>query len=142
MYKQILIPLDNSAADETILKHIRPLAKLMQSKIILVHVADGYVARFQEQLNLQDSEEIKKDRIYLESRKNELTQNGFSVTAYLVAGEPSKLILDIAQKESCDLIAMSTHGHRFVKDLILGSVAEDIRHRTSIPILMLRAPST
>lgn len=139
MYKKILVPLDNSKTDEAILRHIRPLAKLTGASLVLVHVAEGYGARFQEQLNLQDSAEIKEDRSYLESRQKEFSQEGFAVKAHLVRGEPYKEILAIADKENCDLIAMSTHGHRFLKDFILGSVAETLRHRTNIPILMLRA---
>ena len=139
MYKQILIPLENSAADQTILNHIRSLAKLLKSGLVLVHVADGYAARLQNELNLEDSEEIKSDQRYLEQTKEEFVKEGFSVKTYLVQGEPADEILAIAQKENCDLIAMSTHGHRFLKDIILGSVAESIRHRTDIPILMIRA---
>ena len=138
MYKKILIPLDHSAADQTILEHIHPLVQMMNAKLVLVHVADGYVARFQEELNLADSQEIKEDRAYLENRKKELAQEGFQVKTYLVGGEPADQILAIADQEKCDLIAMSTHGHRFLKDIILGSVAENIRHRTDIPILMIR----
>jgi nucleotide-binding universal stress UspA family protein len=139
MYKHILVPLDNSPTDKVILKHIQALASFSGADLVLVHVADGYVARLQNDLNLQDSEEIKEDRLYLESKKNELTKQGFKVKAYLTAGEPADKILSIAEKEKCDLIAMSTHGHRFIKDFILGSVAESLRHRTSIPILMIRA---
>ena len=139
MYKNILIPLDNSPTDEVILQHIRPLARLTGANLVLVHVADGYAARFQEQLNLEDSEEIKEDRAYLDSRKNELAKDGFNVKAYLTAGEPADKIIAVAEHEKCDLIAMATHGHRFVKDVILGSVAESLRHRINIPILMIRA---
>ena len=139
MYKKILIPLDNSKTDAAILRHIRPLAKLTGAGLVFVHVADGYAARLQDQLNLQDSEEIKKDRSYLESREEEFRSEGFSIKTYLVRGEPYKEILVIADKENCDLIAMSTHGHRFLTDIILGSVAENLRHRTNIPILMIRA---
>ncbi|HLD69186.1 MAG TPA: universal stress protein, partial [Candidatus Omnitrophota bacterium] len=103
------------------------------------HVADGYAARLQNELNLEDSEEIKNDQRYLERIKEGLLKEGFRVKTYLVQGEPADEILAIAQKENCDLIAMSTHGHRFLKDFILGSVAENIRHRTDLPILMIRA---
>lgn len=139
MYKQILIPLDNSETDTVILKHIRPLAHLTKASLVLVHVSDGYAARLQNQLNLEDSEEIQKDRLYLEVQKNTLTSEGFEVKTYLVGGEPAKEILSILENEKCDLIAMSTHGHRFLQDLILGSVAENIRHRTDIPVLMIRS---
>ncbi len=139
MYKHILIPLDNSPSDRAILDHIRPLAKQLNAELILVHVAEGFAARYQNQLNLEDSEEIKKDREYLHRSEEKLIQEGFKVKAYLLAGEPPDQILNIAEKEQVDLIAMSTHGHRFLQDLILGSVAENIRHRTHIPILMIRA---
>jgi nucleotide-binding universal stress UspA family protein len=139
MYKKILIPLDHSATDNVILSHVRQLAKLTHAEIFLVHVADGYAARYQKQLNLEDSEEIKGDRAYLAKKEKELMQEGFTVTTYLATGEPANEILSLAEKKKCDLIAMSTHGHRFIKDLILGSVADNIRHRTSIPILMIKA---
>lgn len=139
MYKKILIPLENSKYDNVILNHIKLLAKEFQSKLILVHVADGYGARMQKQLNLVDSEEIKKDRSYLEKQRNKLINDGFFVTSFLQRGEPSDEILKIARQEQCDLIAMATHGHRFIKDIIFGSVAENIRHRTDIPILMVKS---
>jgi len=140
MYQKILIPLDNSPTDETILVHIRPLARLIKAELILVHVADGFAARLQNQLNLADSEEIQKDQRYLDERSRQLTQEGFKVKSVLAQGkEPVEEILNIAQIEGCDLIAMATHGHRFVKDVILGSVAENLRHRTDIPILMIRS---
>lgn len=139
MYRKILIPLDHSKVDDTILNHIRPLARLCQATLVLVHVADGYGARFQEQLNLEDSEEIRKDRLYLMARKEELTKENFQVDAFLTRGDPADEITAIAEKENCDLIAMSTHGHRFLKDLLLGSVAENVRHRTQIPVLMIRS---
>ncbi len=139
MYKKILIPLENSKYDQVILNHIKPLAKEANAKLILVHVADGYGARMQKQLNLADSEEIKKDRSYLETQKNLLTAEGFEVCDFLRRGEPSDEILKVAAHEKCDLIAMATHGHRFLKDIIFGSVAENIRHRTDIPILMVKS---
>ena len=140
MYKKILIPLENSPTDEVILGHIRPKIKLLGSNVILVHVADGYAARLQEELNLEDSEEIQKDRTYLDQRKTELTSAGFQVETHLESGDPAEKIIALAEQNQCDLIAMATHGHRLLKDIVLGSVAEKLRHRTQIPILMIRAP--
>jgi nucleotide-binding universal stress UspA family protein len=139
IYKRILLPMDNSPTDEAILQHIRPLAQLTQAELILVHVADGYGARLQEQLNLADSQEIKDDSHYLTKIAKELGKEGFKVKHYLCAGDPAKEILKVADKECCDLIAMATHGHGPLKDFFLGSVADDIRHKTSIPVLMIRA---
>lgn len=139
MYKHILIPVDNSPSDEAILTHIRGLAKMSGAKLTLLHVADGFMARNQNRL--AESEEMREDERYLHQRQEELHQEGFEVSAILACGEPAKQILDTAKKEHCDLIAMSTHGHRFLSDLILGSVASAVRHRTHIPVLLLRAPA-
>jgi nucleotide-binding universal stress UspA family protein len=139
VYQHILIPLDNSPADETILKHIRGLARLTGGRLTLLHVADGFMARNQEQLGLDESDEMRADRAYLERRKSELAAEGFQVDTILACGEPTQHILAIAEQEGCDLIAMSTHGHRLIGDLILGSVASEVRHRTEIPVLMVRA---
>ncbi|MFO0828128.1 MAG: universal stress protein [Phycisphaerales bacterium] len=138
MYRKVLVPMENSVADETILEHIRPLARLCGSQLVLVHVADGFVARNQEQLNLADSEEMTADRAYLERRKRELASEGFSVSAHLLCGEPSREIAKFAESEGCDLIAMCTHGHRFVQDLLLGSVTHEVRHRVRVPVLLVR----
>lgn len=140
MYQHILIPLDNSFADEAILQHIRGLARLSGARLTLLHVADGFMARNQARLRLDESEEMRQDRAYLERRKSELAADGFQVSTVLACGEPADHILSVAEKEGCDLIAMSTHGHRFLSDLILGSVAHEVRHRTSIPVLLVRAP--
>lgn len=139
MYQHILVPLDNSPADEAILQHIRKLARLTGGRLTLVHVADGFVARNQQQLGLDDSPEIRKDRAYLDQRRAELAAEGFAVETILACGEPAEHIVAIAEREGCDLIAMSTHGHRLLSDLILGTVASEVRHRTEIPVLLVRA---
>src|SRR3989338_10890767 len=98
MYKHILIPLDNSPADHTILEHIRPLAKQLNAQLVLVHVAEGFAARYQNQLNLEDSEEIKKDKEYLIQWQKKLTGEGFKVKIHLLYGEPANQILDLTEK--------------------------------------------
>ncbi len=140
MYRTILVPLENSPVDATILAHVQELARLTGGRLILVHVADGHGARNQEQLDLEDSEEMRADREYLERCRQDLAQAGLQVTAILLCGDPATEILAAAEREQCDLIAMSTHGHRFVKDVLLGSVADAVRHRTGIPVLLIRAP--
>ncbi len=139
MYHTILVALENSPADATILAHIQPLARLTGGRLILVHVADGFAARNQQQLDLEDSEEIQADRAYLEKCRQQLAQAGFQVSTLLACGDPAEQILALAEREKCDLIAMATHGHRFIKDVLLGSVADAVRHRTDIPVLLLRA---
>jgi nucleotide-binding universal stress UspA family protein len=139
MYHTILIPLENSPADQTILDHVRALAKLTGSRLILIHVADGWAARNFDQLNLAESEEIQEDRAYLERRAAELRDEGFSVSSALAMGQPSDEIIKFVQANPVDLIAMSTHGHRFVSDIIHGSTADKVRHVVDVPVLLLKA---
>ena len=139
MYRKILVPLEHSAADETILSHVTALAHDMNSHVILIHVADGFAARHQEDLNLAESQEMREDRQYLERRREELASRGLNVELLLACGDPTDEIVKAAERHGCDLIAMSTHGHRFIKDFVLGSVASGVRHRTDIPVLLIRA---
>ena len=139
MYRHILIPLENSSADETILGHIKPLARMTGAKLLLVHVADGWVARNFDQLKLAESEEMKQDRTYLEKRRRELSDEGFSCDAVLALGEPSDEIIKLAETRDVDLIAMSTHGHRFVSDILYGATADKVRHAVNVPVLLIRA---
>lgn len=139
MYRTILVPLENSETDEAIVRHVRALARHCGARIVLVHVADGFAARHQEQLNLEDSPEIVADRAYLARREEALRGEGFEVRSALEKGDPAAGILAVAARESCDLIAMATHGHGPIADLIRGSVAEKVRHHTDIPVLMVRS---
>jgi nucleotide-binding universal stress UspA family protein len=138
MYKTILVPVENRETDQTILKHIRPLARLAHSKLMLVHVADGWVARNYENFKLQESEEMKEDRAYLANLERELQAEGFDVTSVLAMGEPAEEIIKLARAEPVELIAMSTHGHRFISDLLYGSTADKVRHKVDIPVLLLK----
>jgi nucleotide-binding universal stress UspA family protein len=139
MYKKILITLDNSPTDQAILAHVRPLARHCGAALVLVHVADGFAARLQDQLNLTDSEEIIQDRSYLEQLTLDLKAEGFDAHQHLLKGDPVTCILDLVAEEQCDLIAMATHGHRFLQDWFFGSVADGLRHKANVPILMVRA---
>lgn len=139
MYKHILVPLENSDADEAILGHIKPLARMTGARLLLVHVSDGWVARNFNQLQLAESEEMKQDRVYLEERRSELSGEGFTCDAVLALGEPSNEIIKLAETLDVDLIAMSTHGHRFINDILRGATADKVRHAVNVPVLLLRA---
>lgn len=138
MFARILVPLENSAYDETILAYVRKLARHCGSEIVLIHVADGWVARNIRELNLRESEEMRVDRAYLERVSAALLAEGFEVDAVLAAGDPVVEISDAAIREHCDLIAMATHGHRGLNDVVRGSVASALRHKTMVPVLMVR----
>lgn len=139
MYRKILVALENSAADASLLPHISALAQRLQSHLLLVHVADGWVARNFEKLKLAESEEMRTDRAYLESTAARLRSEGLSVTTQLALGDPPAELLKAAQAEQCDLIAMTSHGHRLLGDLLFGSTIHEVRHKTSIPVLLVRA---
>ena len=138
MYKNILIPLENSATDRAILEHVRPLVKMTGAKLLLLHVADGWAARNFNRLKLAESEEMKNDRAYLEKMAEELRADGFSVETELALGNPPDEIIKAAETGGCDLIAMAGHGHRLFGDLFHGSTITEVRHKTSIPLLVVR----
>ncbi len=110
MFKRILVPLEHTATDDTILEFVRPLARETHAALVLIHVADGWVARNIRQLDLRESEEMKDDRAYLEQMCGALQGEGFVCEAVFGAGEPAREIADAASREHCDLIAMATHG--------------------------------
>ncbi len=139
MYKKILIALDNSAADESILPHVTELAAHFGSQILLLHVADGFAARCFDQLKLAESDEIKSDRAYLEKTATELRAKNLRVEIKLAMGNPPTEILKTAETEHCDLIALAGHGHRWFGDIFHGSTITEVRHKTSIPLLVIRA---
>ena len=141
MYKRILVPLENSPYDEAIVTHVRDLAKLCGASVVFIHVADGFAARNAKQLNLRESEEMRLDLDYLERRADELKKAGVEADSVLAGGDAGKEIAEAAARENCDLIAMSTHGHKFVKDVLYGSVANDVRHQTRVPVLLVRGDS-
>lgn len=139
MYKHILVAVEHSSADNAILAHIRPLARMCGSSLLLVHVADGWVARAYDELKLRESPEIQADRAYLEQLRATLAGEGFTVETRLAMGDPAAEIIRITQTDPVDLVAMATHGHKFIKDLVLGATVDKVRHEVSVPVLLLKA---
>ena len=141
MYKKILVALENGPADATLLPHIAELARRLGSELLLIHVADGFAARNFQQLKLTESAEMKADRAYLDERAAELRAAGVTTTTLLALGNPPTEILRHAEEAACDLIAMTSHGHKLIGDLFLGSTIDRVRHNTAIPLLVVRAGS-
>jgi nucleotide-binding universal stress UspA family protein len=139
MYRHILVAVENSGADRTILEHVTQLAQLTGARLLLVHVADGWAARHYNQLNLRESEEIQADRAYLHTLKEDLAGRGFEVETELAMGDPASELVRVAVDRDVDLIAMSTHGHRFLADVLHGATADKVRHLVKVPVLLLRA---
>ncbi len=137
MYKTILVTVDGKPTDRAILDHVKQLAKMANSRIVLLHVADGWAARTYGSDAV--SREISEDTEYLKKLCSELQEAGIPTETELAFGDPAKEIVKWVQEKGCDLVAMSTHGHRFLADLFLGTTASRVQHKISVPVLLLRA---
>ena len=137
MYKRILVTLEGTPTDRAIIDHVKALATLMQSQVILLHVAAGAAAKYHGPQAA--GEEVEQGRTFLTDVQRELTAAGIPVETHLAYGDPAKEIVAWVQQNECDLVAMSTHGHQFVADLVLGTTAIRVQHNVSVPVLLLRA---
>ena len=137
MYKTILVTLDGTSTDRAIIEHVKPLAKLADSRVVVLHVADGWAARTYGPDAV--SREILEDTAYLAKVRAEFQAAGISAEAEMAYGDPVSEIVKWVKQKGCDLVAMSTHGHRFLADLFLGTTASRVQHSISVPVLLLRA---
>jgi nucleotide-binding universal stress UspA family protein len=137
MYETILVTLDGTPSDRAIIEHVKRLAKFAHSRLVLLHVADGWAARTYGPEAV--SPEITADNAYLKQVREEFESAGIPAQAELAYGEPADEIVKWIGRKGCDLVAMSTHGHRFLADLFLGTTASRVQHRISVPVLLLRA---
>lgn len=137
MYDKVLLTLDGTASDRAIIEHVKQLAKLARSRLVLLHVADGWAARTYGPDAV--SPEIRDDTAYLQNVQAEFQAAGIPAEAELAFGDPASEIVKWVEQCGCDLVAMSTHGHRFLADLFLGTTASRVQHRISVPVLLLRA---
>jgi len=136
LYEKILVPLEGSGHDASILKHVQKLAQLHRSELILIHIADGWSARFFG--SDSDSKEVREDREYLETCAGKLKEEGIPATWRLGYGQPGPELVKAVRETGCDLVAMTTHGHRWVEDVLFGSASSEVRHAVDIPVLLLR----
>ncbi|MGA7687214.1 MAG: universal stress protein [Terriglobales bacterium] len=137
MYNTILVTLDGTPSDRAIIEHIKQLAQLAHSRLVLLHVADGWAARTYGPDAV--SPEISEDTAYLEKVRVEFESAGIPAQAELAFGEPASQIIEWVKRKGCDLVAMSTHGHRLLADIFLGATADRVRHNISAPVLLLKA---
>ena len=137
MYDKILVTLEATPTDRAIIDHIKTLAVAMESRVVLLHVADGWAARTYGPEAISD--EITEDKAYLEKVRHEFRAVGVNADAELAYGDPSQEIVKWVEKERCDLVAMSTHGHRFIGDILFGTTAHHVRHNIDVPLLLVRA---
>jgi nucleotide-binding universal stress UspA family protein len=137
MYKHILVTLDTTPTDRAIIEHVKKLATVMNSRVSLLHVATGVPAMWHG--SQAAGEEVDDDRAYLDKVKAEFEAAGLATDSQLAFGDPVKEIVKWINASDCDLVAMSTHGHKMVADLLLGTTASKVQHAISVPVLLLRA---
>jgi nucleotide-binding universal stress UspA family protein len=137
LYRKIVVPLDASPTDRAIVDHIRPIAKLMGSRVVLLHVATGWAAQWFGSNAV--SPEVDEDRAYLDRIRDEFAADGIPAETVLAYGDPAHEIVRWVEENGCDLVAMSTHGHRALADVFLGTTAIKVQHGLKVPVLLLRA---
>ena len=137
MYEKILVTLDGTPTDRAIIEHIKRLATCQDSRLVLLHVADGWAARTYGPDAV--SPEISADLAYLDEVRAEFEAAGIPAQSELAYGDSATEIVKWVEEKGCDLVAMSTHGHRFIKDIFLGTTANRVQHSISVPVLLLRA---
>jgi nucleotide-binding universal stress UspA family protein len=137
LYKTILMPLEGTPTDRAIINHIKLLAPVMKSRVVLLHVATGVPAKYHR--TDAAGKEVEESNAFLDNVRDEFAAAGIPTEAELAYGEPAKEIVKWVKREGCDLVAMSTHGHQLIADLVLGTTAIHVQHSISVPVLMLRA---
>lgn len=137
MYKRILLTLDASPTDRPIVEHVKQLAKRLDSEVVLLRVAAGPAAQFHGED--AGGQEVARDRAYVDQVRAEFAEAGITATADLAYGDPVSEIVRWVNEKSCDLVAMGTHGHKLLADLLLGATASRVQHNVSVPVLLLRA---
>ena len=136
LYSKILVPLEGTDYDESILRHVAKLSKIHESELILIHIADGWSARFYGEDS--DSKEVREDREYLNQCADRMKKEGIPTTWRLGYGKPGPELVRAVEETGCDLVAMTTHGHRWMEDVLFGSASSEVRHAVDIPVLLLR----
>jgi nucleotide-binding universal stress UspA family protein len=131
LYARILVPVEGKPTDELLLRHVRELAAVHQAEVILLRVAH-YHTRDERTHEVEDGEAA------LTWAASQLEGGGFPVRRELSHGEPADAILAAAQEYDVDLIAMAMHGRGWLPRLMFGSIAESVRHRTPVPLLLVR----
>ena len=131
IYERILVPIEGTGTDGPVLEHVGRLAVMCGAEVILLRVAH-YHTRDQRSCEIEDAEGD------LARAAERLREQGLTVQTLLLSGEPQQVIVQKAAELRPDLIAMATHGHGWAKRVVLGSVADHVRHNSDVPLLLLK----
>ena len=130
IYKQILITMDCSPVDDAIIEHVSALALQNNSIVSLIHIIHSHTIE-------QDRALHKDAKIFLNEKCKLLQSKGIETHIILKSGEPEEEIVSVINNGEFDLVAMATHGHGFFGDTLFGSVSRVIKHKTTVPLLII-----
>jgi nucleotide-binding universal stress UspA family protein len=132
VYKKILVTVDCSPVDDAIIKHIVALAQQNSATVCLLHVVHSHTL---------DQNRVLREKIEgcMESYRKMLQNLGIEASTVIRSGEPVTEIMDEIGKGEYDLVAMATHGHTFMGDLLFGSVSDSLKHKIRVPLLLIRS---
>jgi nucleotide-binding universal stress UspA family protein len=145
MYKTILVPIDGSKRAERILPHVENLAQSYGAKVILLRIVElGTNAGMEIRNAPEDAKNIIEDRVakaesYLKGIQGVFREKGIESRARIVHGPVVEAILNSAERENADLIAMTSHGRGGVFRVFYGSVAAGILQRVDRPLFLIRS---
>ena len=132
VYKSILVTIDCSPVDNVILKHVAGLAIQNRALVTLLHVVHSHTLD-QDRVMREEAEAA------LNVHREALRKQGIDVCSVIRSGEPDKEILAEIKGSAYDLVAMATHGHKFLGDILFGSVSKKLKHKISVPLLLIKA---
>ena len=145
MYKRILVPLDGSKRAEAILRHVEELAQRYDATVVFLRVVEPVLVRATLEgaypvLEQRESERRREDaESYLAALQGEFRENGIEARARVVHGPVVEAIIDAAERERADLIAIASHGRSGLSRVFYGSVAAGVLHRVDRPLLVVRS---
>ena len=144
MYKTILVPLDGSDRAEAILPHAEQLAKLGNGKIILMQVVEPAYASMSREIPMMISQELTQLReeevtAYLSNRRKKLEKKGIKALTRVEHGPIVSTIIQVADREGADLIALASHGRSGLARVFYGSVAAGLLQHADRTLLIIRS---
>ena len=131
VYKNILVTIDCSPVDDAIVKHVALLAVQNRAKVCLLHVIHAHTI---------DQRRVLREQAEacLEKHCGKLRALNIETRSTMPVGEPGEQVLQEIANGGYDLVAMAVHGHKFPGDFLFGSVSEILKHKISIPLLLLK----
>jgi nucleotide-binding universal stress UspA family protein len=138
MYQRILVPLDGSMLAEGVLPHVQALVKSLGTELVLLRVAFTHIFPGADPIQSQVTA-VQEAEDYVSGLAKRLQEEGVRAEAKVRYGDPVEEILDHVTWDHIDLIAMATHGRTGLARVVMGSVAENVLRRTSVPMLLMRA---